>query len=79
MSASIRWSLTSNGKSLDVWSPDDFLGAMGRVFGDGPWTLGEGSLSVLRGMAAVDKNRHNGYGDLIRIIETHGEVKVWAV
>lgn len=78
MSASIMWRPTGGSKSLGVSAPSSFIEAMGATFGQGPWKIGEAHIPTLRAMAAVYSHQDNPYAKLAEIIETRGEVEVWA-
>lgn len=85
MSASICWrALPTTNQTLDVAAPSSFLAAMTRAFQSGaPWTLGEGDLPVLRGMAAAHGGSHrdNPFEQLIHLIDDGGSprtIEVWA-
>lgn len=75
MSASIYWRTTSKGKSLDIGLPSGFIVAMRKAFGEhSRWLLKSDDLERLRGMAAAGAE----VNELIRQLEEHGEIEVWA-
>lgn len=85
MSASICWrALPTNNKTLDVAAPSSFITAMSRAFQyEPPWTLGEGDLPMLRGMAAAHggSDRDNPFEQLIHLIDDGDHprtIEVWA-
>ena len=70
---------TAGAKGLGVSAPSAFLAAMSNAFGTGaPYTLGEGSIPILRAMAAVYSHDDNPYQKLIDIIEKCSEIEVWS-
>lgn len=81
MSASILYRPLADQRKCvdDVLAPSRFLGVMGKCFGNLPFTLGEGAIPTLSGMAATwDDDMHNPFERIIELIEKYGTIEVWA-
>lgn len=85
MSASIRWrDVTPKPASLDCDTPNAFLEAMRKAFGDqSRWLLSSEHTAVLDGMAATwtGKFQTNPYEQLANLIRNDGTprvLEVWA-
>lgn len=86
MSASILWEpINPNPKSISTWAPSSFQEAMEAAGLGLPCTMGKSTIPVLKGMAAVfgepksmGYQAPNPYTELIKIIEKHGDISVWA-
>ena len=79
MSADIYWLPSERGKNLNVSAPSRFIDTLTRAFGEGPWTLDESALPILKGIMAVDDAfmEKSAWKDLYAALETHGEIKIW--
>lgn len=78
MGATIHYRPTGKeGPRLSVMAPSSFIEAITRAFGTFPVELNEGSIPVLRGMAAADKGMADDYGDVIETIERVGSIHLY--
>lgn len=78
MSANIYWRPIKKGKDIEVNAPSSFMQAFGRAFGTLPLTLKNSDLEKLRGLWAGYQNEKSSIEALIRAIEEHGEIEVYA-
>lgn len=88
MSANIYWEPSkSTGKELYTLSPSSFLASLEAIGwsrdADSSGLLDERHLKALRGMAHLYNDREpnpdkNPYSQLVKAVEKHGEVRVWA-
>lgn len=79
MSDSFFFPPTDQKQPLPVDSPQSFKEAMIRAFGClPPWRLGQDAIPILRGMAAIDRQKAAPYERLSHKIAENGEIEVWA-
>jgi hypothetical protein len=81
VSATIKWTPTGTGKVLSVHAPSSFLEILGRMCGQDrpPFVIGAEDVPKLEGVvAASDEYRAEDFKRLLKAIEDHGEIRLWA-
>lgn len=83
MSANIHWRPVSrNDKTLDVPAPSAFQEKMAEAGLALPTTVGQSDIPILKGLAAGygrDKDRPNPFDQILKLVQMHGSVELWAV
>jgi hypothetical protein len=81
MSASICWEpVKTNPKTLSVPAPSRFIATLDALGVGMPGEVGEEHEAALRALSIHygDTERQNPFEQLLRAIEKHGRVRVWA-
>lgn len=80
MSANVYWRPIRSGKELDVNAPSSFLAGLTEAFGDLPIKMkcDVNTMATIRGMLLKDKGENDAYVGILRALNDHGEIEIFA-